>query len=326
MKSVPGVWEKLKREYETRRQSALEKAEIRQKKLHAEIPEIKQIDERLSNTGLLIMDEIMKGKNDLENRLKVLEVENNALLKKRASLLTIAGLPVNYTDPQFKCPVCEDRGYKNAKMCDCMKSEYAIEALSASGLGTLAKKQSFDNYRVEIFAPEFRENAKNALETCRRYAEEFKDSGNDNLLLAGTTGLGKTHLSTAIAKRVIEKGYYVVYVSVQTMISDFSSLRFGEGAEGENAKTAKYFEADLLIIDDLGTEIPSNYALSVIYNVINTRICRDKAMIVSTNFTSSELKEVYSDRITSRLFGNFSPLRFLGKDNRMTIKKLNLDE
>ncbi len=326
MKSVPGVWEKLKREYETRRQNALEKAEMRQKKLHAEIPEIKRIDERLSNTGLLIMDEIMKGKNGLEARLKVLEDENNALIKKRAALLAIAGLPENYTDPQFKCPVCEDRGYKNSKMCDCMKTEYAIEALSASGLGTLAKKQSFDSYRVEIFAPEFRENAKNALETCRCYAENFKDSGNDNLLLAGTTGLGKTHLSTAIAKRVIEKGYYVVYVSVQTMISDFSSLRFGEGAEDENAKTAKYFDADLLIIDDLGTEIPSNYALSVIYNVINTRICRDKAMIVSTNFTSSELKEVYSDRITSRLFGNFSPLRFLGKDNRMTIKKLNLDE
>ena len=324
MKTVPGVFAKLRREYENRRQSATEKAEQRQKLLHEKIPEIKTIDERLSLTGMLIMDEITKGKEGLEERLKVIELENNRLIKERASILAANGLPENYTDPVFKCPDCQDSGYKNGKMCHCLKEEYAIEALEASGLGSLAKTQSFDNYNIDYFDDRYKDRARHNLTICQDYAEGFKAGENENLLFLGTTGLGKTHLSTSIAKKIIENGFYVVYVSSQSMISDFSSLRFGESQEDEDSKTAKYFDADLLIIDDLGTELATAFAVSVIYNVINTRLCRGKAMIISTNLTPKELKEVYAERITSRLFGNFSPLLFEGRDNRMVIKEKKL--
>ena len=153
------------------------------------------------------------------------------------------------------------------------------------------------------------------------YAADFSSEKCKNLLFVGTTGLGKTHLSTSIAKEVIKKGYYVCYVTSQNMISDFSSLRFGMvGEEDEDSPTSKYYECDLLIIDDLGTELNTPFAVSVIYNVINTRISRNLPMIISTNLTASELRKNYAERITSRLFGNFEPLLFEGKDNRMKLK------
>ncbi len=327
MKTIPGVSAKLRREYENRRRIAMENAEAKQKRLHEMLPEVKAIDERLSKTGMLIMDEIMKGKDGIEERLAVIEKENNELITQRARILKSFGFEENYTDPVFKCEKCRDSGYVDGKMCTCLKEAYAIESLEASGLGALAKTQSFENYNVDFFDERYRQRARHNLEICQDYGENFGKGETPNLLFIGTTGLGKTHLSTSIAKKVIENGYYVVYVSSQTMISDFSSLRFGQGQEDENSPTAKYFDADLLIIDDLGTELSTAYAVSVIYNVVNTRICRDKAMIISTNLSPKELKEVYADRITSRLFGNFTPLLFEGRDNRMVIKekKLKMD-
>ncbi|MBE6542954.1 MAG: hypothetical protein E7675_00995 [Ruminococcaceae bacterium] len=325
MKAFPGVMTKLKREYESRRQIALEKAEEKTKSLHAMLPEIKKIDERLSMTGMMIMDEITKGKENLERRLKVIEEENYRLIKRRAEILANYGLPENYTDPVFTCNDCQDSGYHDGKMCHCLKKAIATESLTLSGLGSLAKTQDFESFNTSYYDIKFRERAENNLQICKDYADDFGNEDNANLLFIGGTGLGKTHLSTSIAKKVIEKGYYVVYVSSQTMISDFSSLRFGQGQEDEDSPSAKYFDADLLIIDDLGTELNTPYSVSVIYNVINTRLCRDKAMIISTNLTSTELKSVYAERITSRLFGNFYALLFEGRDNRMVIKQSKLD-
>lgn len=327
MTTFSGILSKLKREYENRRQKAFELAEEKSQALHIKVPEIKRIDERLSMTGMLIMDEIVKGKAGLDERLSVIENENHRLIKERAALLAKYGLPENYSDPVFECPKCQDSGYCKGKMCDCLKKAIANETLILSGLGNLARHQSFENYNTDYFAPEYRERAKENFNICKEYADSFESSeasDSSNLLFIGQTGLGKTHLSTAIAKKVIEKGYNVVYVSSQSMISDFSSLKFGQGQEDEDSPTSKYFEADLLIIDDLGTELNTAFSVSVIYNVINTRICKGKAMIISTNLTSKELRSIYADRITSRLFGNFSPLLFEGKDNRMVIKQSGL--
>ena len=319
MNTFPGVLIKLKREYENNRQSAFELAEAKAKDLHIKIPKIKEIDDRLAMTGMMIMDEITKGKENLEKRLAVIEEENHRLIKERAEILAKHYLPENYTEPVFKCPDCQDTGYRQGKMCHCLKKAIATETLALSGLGNLAKTQSFENFNVGYYPPQYRDRAQSNLDICKDYAKSFSAKEDESLLFIGKTGLGKTHLSTAIAKKIIENGYYVVYVSSQTMISDFSSLKFGQGQEDEDSPTAKYFDADLLIIDDMGTELNTPYSVSVIYNVINTRLCRDKAMIISTNLSATELKNTYADRITSRLFGNFSLLFFEGQDNRMVI-------
>lgn len=322
MKTMPGAAAKIKEEYSSKQRIARERAEMKQWELQRKFPVIKEIDERLSMTGLLIMEEISKGKEGIEERIEKLRLENKALIEKRKAFLVEHGYPADYSQPKYECEKCEDSGYKMGKMCSCMREKYAMYSLELSGVAHLAKTQSFDSFQVELYDPSQRSRAADNLAQCKRYAEEFSDATNENLLFVGTTGLGKTHLSTSIAKEVIKKGYYVVYVTAQGMISDFSSLRYGMMGEEEDSRTAKYYECDLLIIDDLGTELNTQFAVSVIYNVINTRISRSLPMIISTNLTSGELRKAYAERITSRLFGNFEPLLFEGKDNRMKLKTL----
>lgn len=310
----------IKNEYKAAIKKAKDDAEARQSELYSKIPEIKEIDLSLAGTGLLIMDAISCGKEGITQRIEKIKADNQALMKKRADVLAANGYPADYDKEKYACEKCRDTGYVLGCTCPCMKKRYSYHSLRLSGLGGLAKSQSFENFNTDLFDPEFRDRAKEYLKRCREYARDFSESDSPNLLFIGTTGLGKTHLSTSIAKEIIEKGYYVTYVTAQSMISDFSSLRYGTGGEEENEKTAKYYESDLLIIDDLGTELNTNYSISVIYNVINTRICRNLPMIISTNLSSSELRRTYADRITSRLFGNFSVMPFEGRDNRMKLR------
>ena len=158
-------------------------------------------------------------------------------------------------------------------------------------------------------------------QTVRRYAESFTlEEGkpmSGSLLFLGGTGLGKTHLSTAVARVVISRGYDVYYNSAVGMISDFECRRFGNGmAEGNGDDTVRYTECDLLIIDDLGTEVVNQFTLSCLYHVLNTRLNLQKPTLISTNLTSAELRKTYSDRITSRLIGEYLLIPFYGIDVR----------
>ena len=152
----------------------------------------------------------------------------------------------------------------------------------------------------------------------KNYAETFRENGGRNLLFIGKTGLGKTHLSSACAKAVIDRGFDVVYESAQNIFSDFEYERFGRGynSDAQNEKTARYFDTDLLIIDDLGTEVVNQFTTACLYNIINTRMCSGKGMIINTNLDQNELASKYQDRITSRLFGEFDICLFVGKDVR----------
>jgi DNA replication protein DnaC len=159
------------------------------------------------------------------------------------------------------------------------------------------------------------------FETVVQYAEQFKLSGDTpaprSLLFLGGTGLGKTHLSTAVARTVIGRGYDVFYNSAVGMISDFEFRRFGNGlAQSEVDDTARYTECDLLIIDDLGTEVVNQFTLSCLYHVINTRLNLGLPTLISTNLTADELRRVYSDRITSRLLCEYLLIPFFGTDVR----------
>ena len=164
---------------------------------------------------------------------------------------------------------------------------------------------------------------KKNLDFLKTYVEKFNDSTSTSLLFVGATGLGKTHLSTAMATGIIYKGYDVIYDTAQNILSDFEDERFRKDNlnESKGYLTKKYFTCDLLIIDDLGTELTNTFTLSVLYNLINTRVNSKKPMIISTNLMSKELNQRYDQRITSRLLGAFEPILFHGKDIRM--QKLN---
>ena len=200
-----------------------------------------------------------------------------------------------------------------------MKKALIKEGIATSGLGNLLESQSFESFDLKYYREgKERDMMEKALLKCRQYAANFSDKKkNSNLLLFGSTGLGKTHLSTSIAKEVIERGCDVVYRTANNLFADFEAERFDrKNTDTAETDTERYFTCDLLIVDDLGTEITNQFTISCLYNLMDTRLNRSKALIFNTNLKNDELRKRYADRITSRLFGSFEPILFCGKDIR----------
>lgn len=314
-------YKRIRTEYETKAFRAQEEAELRREELYREIPELREIDGRLGKFGLRIMQSALQGES-AEEGIEALRRENEEICRVRAELLRRHGYPADYSEPHYECDKCRDSGYVGIKMCSCMRMRLVEAGMASSGLSSLMRTQSFDNFSLAFYRGDAREEEimTRNLRTVREYADGFSLEGEkkmQSLLFLGGTGLGKTHLSTAVARRVIEKGYDVFYNSAVGMLSDFEERRFGNGAvAGDGDNTARYTACDLLIIDDLGTEVVNQFTLSCLYHVINTRLNLQKPTVISTNLTSQELRRAYSDRITSRLMGEYLLVPFYGTDVR----------
>ncbi len=311
---------RIRQEYADKNLRAKEAAERRANELHQKYPELLKIDRVLSETGLSIMRESLKGKEGLEERIAKLRENNRELLAIRAQYLESIGYPADYTAVKYECEKCSDTGFVGTKLCDCMRRDLVLAGYESSGIGNLMRTQSFDTFSLDFYnrSMDERANMEFTLAACKEYADNFAENNGKNMFFCGTTGLGKTHLSTSVAKAVIERGFDVVYDTSQNILADFEYERFVRGySDTSEVRTDKYFDCDLLIIDDLGTEVANQFTVSCLYNIINTRINQRKSMIISTNLTQSEIRERYSDRITSRLFGDFMVYRFTGKDIRL---------
>lgn len=308
-------YNRIREEYENKYQLARDAANAKKAELHEKFPELADIDEALSRTGPAVFAAAMKGKNDLDERIAKIRSENKALREKRAKFLVEHGYPADYTDVKYECEKCGDSGFVDGRMCSCMREKLIMAGYESSGVANLIKEQSFDTFSLDYYKKnrETYERMSHVFGVMKEYAEGFSGDKCENILMMGGTGLGKTHLSSAVAKRLVERGFDVQYVSAIKMISDFESERF-KGADA--SMTARYYDCDLLIIDDLGCEISNQFTVSCVYNVINMRINLKKSTIISTNLSQSELRAKYWDRITSRLFGEYRPLLFVGTDVR----------
>lgn len=305
---------RIKAEYLEKYQKARRSADLRAEEVYIKIPRVREIDSALSRTALEIMSAVSNGKESAEAALARVRARNAALMEERGRLLASAGYPEDYTEVRYDCERCGDSGYVDGKMCDCMKRELVMAGYESSGLGRLIKTQSFDNFSLDYYkgGGANYENMKLYYSSLQAFANGFSEDTYKNFLLVGGTGLGKTHLSTAVAKTVIEKGYDVLYVSAIDMFADFEQKQFGNGEDN----TRRYFECDLLIIDDLGTELTNQFTVSCLYNVINSRINTARSTFINTNLSKKEIETKYAERITSRLFGEYYPLVFTGTDVR----------
>ena len=312
-------YRKVREEYENKYKRAHEDADRRRASAQAAIPGLAELDRELGRVGLRIMSAIVAGEGRTEKMVEEIKEKNLMLQKSRGELLRAYGYPEDYTDVKYECENCGDSGYIEGKMCECMRRRLIMAGCESSGIAQLMREQNFDNFSLEYYRSNNNDyrNMEQVLETAKQFAENFAENNGKNLLFLGGTGLGKTHLSSAVARRVIERGFDVSYVTAQGMISDFERERFGNTSYGAGeGDTARYFEADLLIIDDLGTEMTNQFTVSCLYNVINTRINCKKSTIISANVNADELRQRYTDRIASRVFGEYLARLFTGKDVR----------
>lgn len=307
---------RIKTEFSQKYIEARASAEERRIELHSRFPRVREIDSLLSRTGIDIMGIIASGKNT-EEQVAMLRARNEKLLLERGAILREGGYPENYSDIQYECEKCGDTGFVNTKMCECMKKALVLAGYESSGIGALMRSQSFDNFSLDYYknSPTGIENMRLSVERLRAFAEGFNKDTYKNFLFIGGTGLGKTHLSTSVAKTVIDGGFDVLYVTAVGMLGDFEAKRFGDGSDAKR-DTSRYTEAELLIIDDLGTEVSNQFTLSCVYDVINMRINARKSTIINTNLSSKEIEAKYNERIYSRLIGEYQPILFSGTDVR----------
>ena len=298
--------------------------------VYARAPEIEQIDKRLRRQMAELVRLTVSRAPDLAERLDTLKRDNLELQAERAERLTELGLPLNYLDEIISCPICRDTGMDGGEPCRCLKKLYN-RALTRE-LSTLLRHgdESFAHFDLRLYdeqplgdstvSPRYAMGR--ILDQCRKFADSFPDVSS-NLLFQGGTGLGKTYLSACIARVVADKGCSVCYDSAAAALEAFETQKFSrdpEAAEAAAARVRRMLDCDLMILDDLGTEMVTSITVSALYTLINTRLNAGKKTIISTNCSDEELQKKYTPQICSRIKGEFLRLPFVGKDIRLLKK------
>lgn len=313
---------RIREEYKEKYKRAESEADARRRELWSKIDGLRALDRALSDTGPRLLNAVLGKGNESFEKVKH-DVER--LNYERNLLLATYGYPADYSDPRYECDLCRDSGYVDGEMCECMKLRLRMAGYESAGIAKLMEEQTFENFRLDYYKtnPRSYENMSYVLKTMKEYAAKFDPYSSQNLLLLGGTGLGKTHLSTALTRALVDRGFDVVYTGAIGMLADFERNRFGNSAGSESGYDIdRYYACDLLIIDDLGAEVSNQFTVSTIYNVLNSRISTGLPTVISTNLNQNELNSRYWDRITSRILGEFRPLLFSGSD----VRKLKLTE
>lgn len=317
--------EKAKKIIDERRAFAELDAERRRVDLEAVSPELKEINRAISSAGLRAVKAIGMGE-DAGYYMNKLAEENLQNQKKRTEILAALGLPADALDIRYTCSKCEDTGTYDGHYCDCVKA--LIKQFNHEGLCSLApaKDSVFENFTLDYYkgfvdvktGMSAYERMSQILNYCKNYADDF-DRSSPSILMYGQTGLGKTHLSLAIANSVIEKGYEVIYSPAGSLFSKLEKEHFGRLKSDESFEDT-VLNCDLLILDDLGSEFITSFTISSLYNIINSRILFGLPTIINTNLEVSdekdEIAEKYNPRVCSRILGSYTPLAFLGHDIR----------
>jgi len=304
-------------EIKQRRLTNSRELDNRRESVAKRFPEYAKLRALLAETTAKITEAVIS-KTDVRAKIAAIEAENSAVNAKIAAFLEKGGYPKDYLDPIYSCDICKDTGIINGSRCDCFKK--AVKRLAAEGINsnsplTLTGFETFDiKLQPDEYEPsgrKIRAVMKKNFDYCKDYAENFHLSGG-GILMLGETGLGKTHLSLAIAGRVLENGYSAVYGSAPDLFRKIENEHFGR-SDGHTADSLQ--AADLLVLDDIGAEFDSSFYVSVFYNLLNSRMNAGLPLIISTNMDTSELKERYGERIFSRLM-TMKIMMFCGKDIR----------
>ena len=320
--------EKLLGEYEQQRIKNKESQDRRINEVYFKLPRVEEIVSEIQHIGLDTIKNIQASPDNAQ-KVKLDMKERFARLKaERDALLTGAGFPADYMELKYNCSECQDSGYVNNRKCRCFEQKLINRAYANSNLMSILKEQnfdtfSFDYYHNNIIEPEGVSplaRIKDIYNIAYAFAKDF-DNYKRSLLFYGSSGLGKTFLSSCITKELLDSGKTVVYTTSARLFSLYDDIKFNRKQDSGIIERA--FEADLLIVDDLGTEYMSKTAEPFWFDLLNTRLLNNKKMIISTNHNMNELTKLYTTRFTSRMYEFFTPLKFLGDDIR--VQKLSME-
>ena len=311
------------------KQRRAENFRARERAVYTKCPRIEEIDRELSHTMAKIIASGLRRGADPRPAIAALQEENLRLQQEKRLLLTQMGLPDDYLEEKPACPRCNDTGFLGSEVCACLRSYYVREQnKELSGLLDLGS-QSFETFDFDYYSPlpdselgiSPRANMERVYDVCQDYAHEFSPKSG-NLLLSGGTGLGKTFLSASIARVVSASGHSVVYDTAGHIFSLFEAQKFGRETDEEtDGAVSRALGCDLLILDDLGTELMTSFVQSAIYQIINTRLITGKKTVISTNLRPDEIGRRYGAPVLSRLQGEYQLLLFFGEDIRRRKKK-----
>ena len=300
----------------------------RRTEVYSLLPTIRETESEITRLMTGVASEALRKGSDAGLAVENVKSKCEVLLNRHAELLSSVGYPADYLDEIFDCPTCRDTGYVLGKPCQCLNCLCKEEAVrELSGMLNI-NGQSFANFDLSYYSKTFDMNLGtspyqtmfNILNLCKDYAAGF-GSNSFNLLFRGNTGLGKTFLSACIARVVSEKGFSVSYDTSVSVMEAFELQKFGRGDDAAevSSRVRRYLECDLLILDDLGTEMTTNFTLSALYTLINSRLLSGRKTIITTNLSEEEMRKRYTPQTVSRLEGEYIILNFAGKDIR-TLK------
>ena len=300
----------------------------RREEVYQKVPQIRQIEDEISSQAVRCARKLLDGDTNAKEELKQ-HIED--LREQKEVLLSAFGFPADYMEMHYACPECQDTGYVDGRKCRCFKKEEIRLLYSQSNIEEVLLRENFDSFSYEYYddrvvIPEIQMTVADYMRQvhtwCKEYVENFEKKGG-NLIFTGSTGVGKTFLTNCIAKALIDQYQSVIYLSSNDLFDVFSKNKFHYDTEEEMKDMYQYIlDCDLLIIDDLGTELTNSFVSSQLFLCINERILRKKSTIISTNLPLDRFMETYSERTFSRISSNYTIIKLFGNDIRIQKKLL----
>jgi len=319
----------IMKEYDALRDKHRKELELRKSAVYIKIPRLLEIEEALVKLSIDITKAILSNRGNQQELLDILHKKQMDLKMERVEVLSENRYPRDYLDMRFQCKNCKDTGYIDSRKCACLAQREIEQLYKQSNMTSNFKKENFDMFRFDLYSNKAeegevsaQENMKNIYRSCINYVKNF-DTHTMNLFFIGKPGLGKTFLCNSIAKELLDAGRSVIYQSSPDLIDTIRKYTFNFDKVDENAPYLEsLYNCDLLIIDDLGTELSTQFSNLAIYNILNRRLLNNKKMIISTNLNTDELMNMFDERIYSRILGNFSMYKFYGSDIRLKMRTM----